>query len=135
MAGRWFLPGTLVSSTNKTDGHDIAEILLKVALSTITVTPNLYYIISCRSISWFKWVNNYWTVHHKYPRISGAYIVVLFVFGEWMWEVIVRFADIGGIVDNQCLNCLFIILHKIQNPVKSHVWGKKHGTYMWSCVT
>jgi hypothetical protein len=30
-----FLPGTLVSSTNKTDHHDITEILLKVALNTI----------------------------------------------------------------------------------------------------
>ena len=35
MAGRWFSLGTLVSSTNKTDGHDITEILLKVALRTI----------------------------------------------------------------------------------------------------
>jgi hypothetical protein len=34
--GRWFSPGTLVSSTNKTDSHDITEILLKVALNTIT---------------------------------------------------------------------------------------------------
>jgi hypothetical protein len=31
-----FSPGTLVSSTNKTDRHDITEILLKVALNTIT---------------------------------------------------------------------------------------------------
>jgi hypothetical protein len=30
--GRWFSPGTLASSTNKTGRHDIAEILLKVAL-------------------------------------------------------------------------------------------------------
>jgi len=30
--GRWFSPGTLASSTTKTGGHDIAEILLKVAL-------------------------------------------------------------------------------------------------------
>ena len=35
-AGRWFSPGTLVSSTNKTDSHDITEILLKVVLNTIT---------------------------------------------------------------------------------------------------
>ena len=28
-----FRPGTSVSSTNKTDRHDVAEILLKVALS------------------------------------------------------------------------------------------------------
>jgi hypothetical protein len=30
--GRWFSPGTLASSTTKTGCHDIAEILLKVAL-------------------------------------------------------------------------------------------------------
>jgi len=29
--GQWFCLGTPVSSTNKTDHHDIAEILLKVA--------------------------------------------------------------------------------------------------------
>ena len=33
--GWWFSPGTLVFSTNKTDCHDITEMLLKVALSTI----------------------------------------------------------------------------------------------------
>ena len=33
--GRWFSPGTPASSTTKTGCHDIAEILLKVALSTI----------------------------------------------------------------------------------------------------
>jgi hypothetical protein len=33
--GRWFSPGTPVSSTTKTGRHDIAEIMLKVALSTI----------------------------------------------------------------------------------------------------
>jgi hypothetical protein len=31
-------PGTPVSSTSKTDRHDIPEILLKVALNTITLT-------------------------------------------------------------------------------------------------
>jgi hypothetical protein len=40
VAGQWFSPGTLVSSTKKTDRHDIAEILLKVALNTITLTAN-----------------------------------------------------------------------------------------------
>jgi hypothetical protein len=32
--GRWFSPGTTASSTTKTGRHDIAEILLKVALNT-----------------------------------------------------------------------------------------------------
>jgi hypothetical protein len=31
-------PGAPVSSANNTDRHDIAEILLKVALNTITLT-------------------------------------------------------------------------------------------------
>ena len=35
--GRWFSLGTPVSSTNKTDHHNITEILLKVALSTINL--------------------------------------------------------------------------------------------------
>jgi hypothetical protein len=34
-AGRWFSPGPPVCSTNNTDCHDMTEILLKVALSTI----------------------------------------------------------------------------------------------------
>ena len=33
--GRWVSPGTSASSTTKTGCHDIAEILLKVALNTI----------------------------------------------------------------------------------------------------
>ena len=32
--GRWFSPGTLASSTTKTGRHNIAEILLKMALNT-----------------------------------------------------------------------------------------------------
>jgi len=38
--GRWFSPGTPASSTTKTGRHDIAEILLKVALSTINKSIN-----------------------------------------------------------------------------------------------
>ena len=33
--GRWFSPRPPVSSANKTDRHNITEILLKVALNTI----------------------------------------------------------------------------------------------------
>ena len=36
--GRWFSRDTPVSSTSKTERQDIAEILLKVALNTITLT-------------------------------------------------------------------------------------------------
>ena len=39
-----FSPGTPVSSTNKTDCHDITQILLKVALST--KNPNLVTLVT-----------------------------------------------------------------------------------------
>ena len=42
VAGRRFSPGTAVSSTNKTYLHNITEIFLKVALSTITPSHNLH---------------------------------------------------------------------------------------------
>jgi hypothetical protein len=38
VAGRWFSPVTLISSTNKANRYDITEILLKVALSTVNQT-------------------------------------------------------------------------------------------------
>ena len=38
--GRWFSPGTPASSTTKTGRHDIADILLKVALNTINKSIN-----------------------------------------------------------------------------------------------
>jgi len=41
--GRWFSPGPPVSSTIKTDRHDITGILLKVALHTIKQT-NLHLL-------------------------------------------------------------------------------------------
>jgi hypothetical protein len=40
--GRWFSPGTPASSNTKTGRHDIAEILLKVALNTINQSINQY---------------------------------------------------------------------------------------------
>jgi hypothetical protein len=58
--GRWFSPGTPTSSTTKTGRHDLAEILLKVALNTknqsnliliylfiIIYLSNMYYLYLC----------------------------------------------------------------------------------------
>jgi hypothetical protein len=42
--GGWFSPGTPASSTTKTGSHDIAEILLKVALNTVLVI-DLYELL------------------------------------------------------------------------------------------
>jgi hypothetical protein len=46
VTGQWFSLDPLVSSTSKTDRHNIAEIMLKVALNTIK--PNKNLLISLR---------------------------------------------------------------------------------------
>ena len=52
--GRWFSPVSPASSTTKTGRHDIAEILLKVALSTINQIKsnqiNLMFCSFCRDV-------------------------------------------------------------------------------------
>ena len=45
-AGQWFSPGTPVSSTNKTDSHNITEILLKLALIFNSVSDKSYFYMT-----------------------------------------------------------------------------------------
>jgi hypothetical protein len=47
--GRWFSPGTPVSSINTTDRHNKDGIFLKVALNTITLTITLHILISTKT--------------------------------------------------------------------------------------
>jgi hypothetical protein len=56
---RWVSSSPPISSTNKTDRHDIAEILLKVALNTIKQTnKHVQCILYCL---WFVWYSSlYW---------------------------------------------------------------------------
>jgi hypothetical protein len=49
--GRRFFPGTPVSSTNKSDHHDIAEILLKVVLKTILSLTLVLAMIQLKNCS------------------------------------------------------------------------------------
>jgi hypothetical protein len=48
--GRWFSPGTPASSTTKPGRHDIAEILLKVAVDTKNQSINLLVGIGDRLV-------------------------------------------------------------------------------------
>jgi len=47
VSGGWFYTGTPVSSTNKTDRHDITEILLILALNTIAHPTHLGWSLGC----------------------------------------------------------------------------------------
>jgi hypothetical protein len=51
------IQGTLVSSTNKTDCHDITEILLKVVLNTMTLTLMTTYKFVIREIILIEFVS------------------------------------------------------------------------------
>jgi hypothetical protein len=42
VVSQWFFLGTLVSSTSKTDHHDITEILLNMVFTTVTLYPTCY---------------------------------------------------------------------------------------------
>jgi len=53
VTGQWFSPGTPVSSTNKTDNHDITEILLKVALNTLNQTKSNPF---CTTLTFHVWL-------------------------------------------------------------------------------
>jgi hypothetical protein len=73
--GWWFSPGTPVSSTNKTECHDITEILLKVGLNTITlpIVPQYHSFIVCLHI-------------HTGDRSHGSTLKTVQHFHSW-WIV------------------------------------------------
>jgi hypothetical protein len=66
VTGRWCSLCTPVSSTNKTDCHDIAEILLKVALNTITNQLNHPFPLDFRVI----WNTRQITCVYNYLKIK-----------------------------------------------------------------
>ena len=86
--GRWFSPGIRVSSTNKTDRHDITEILLKVALSTIK--PNQtnvllgHLAISPGEIFVFLVISLSVTTEQNQTRsYEKKYLCIIFLWNHW----------------------------------------------------
>jgi hypothetical protein len=73
--GRGFSLGTPVSSTNKTDRHNITDILLKVALNTIILTRSLsFYLIFC----WFFFsLKQHWWIRTSSVNEISQCLVIL----------------------------------------------------------
>jgi hypothetical protein len=67
--GRWFSLCTPLSSTNKTDRHDITEILLKVALNTITHPPPPSLSVLCQQGHPLLWI--YWAKRKQHFFFAG----------------------------------------------------------------
>ena len=74
--GRWFSPGPPVSFTNKTDCHDITEILLKVALNTIKQNKLKIFIFPCSLISHLQYRNEIWFNLANWFWFSKRYIFI-----------------------------------------------------------
>ena len=76
--GQWFSLGALVSSTNKTDCHDITDLLLKVALNTITLTHSYFLCIILPGGQIIYWVKyNYYTQLKIVIHIPNYFYLVL----------------------------------------------------------
>jgi len=89
VAGQWFFsPGTLVSSTNETDSHDIVELLLKVVLNTITLTIiNLSKslnnsLINCYIVT--KTLQHYKVTAFSPPMNYIVYFLITVINGSFM---------------------------------------------------
>jgi hypothetical protein len=64
--GLWFCPSPLVSSTNKTDRHDITEIVLVIILHTDFFFFGLNLLLWFdKSDNWRKWILKIW--HQIWP--------------------------------------------------------------------
>jgi len=85
--GQWFSSGTPASSTTKTGRHDIVEILLKVALSTINKVKSNHTLNSSGNILYV--VYNRFVVVFKYTRNGYPFIIYILdpVFmGFFCWK-------------------------------------------------
>jgi hypothetical protein len=67
------------------------------------------------------------------PGSPTSYVVVFFVFRQLRWEVIVRFVDIGEIVDHHSLNFLSITDNTWMKQ-KSDACSSKHYVYCTSKI-
>ena len=113
MTGRWFSLGPPVSSTNKTDHHDITEILLKVALNIKNL--NQYFewitinIIRTSSLQWPERKTFKKNIIHVDDRWLGIHI--------GFWWILILF--ITSLLKDWC-RLSNIILNK--NPNKCHLY-------------
>ena len=133
VTGRWFSPGHPVSSTNKTDHHDITDILLKVALNTIKQTNTFLSFLSgtwhiTGFVAWVhdgkQWMSRCWLsfrstrVHYMFlvgflflnPRFQCSGLWTIFVFLYFFFSPLycfhfdLRFLDITLVFSNCSCN-------------------------------
>ena len=75
--GRWFSLGTLASSTTKTGRHDIAEIMLKVALN-VKIHIHIHNYLSCPEAYNFIFYTRSWG-HKRNDHVRFQTLVRFFL--------------------------------------------------------
>ena len=108
--GWWFSPGSLVSSTNKTDRHDIAEILLKVVLNIIKQTNKPNYLNSPHDVH--RSSSQY---HDNCVRTSKLFSYYLEIYQNKFWNLIctIKFFSFSlEIYQNKFWNLICISIFK-----------------------
>jgi hypothetical protein len=86
--GRWYSPDTPVPSTNKTDRHDITEIMFKVALNTLTkpgVCPPGYLKSIPTKLYLVEYVSLYHACMLVYENKDTKNVCIIKV---WTWNLI-----------------------------------------------
>ena len=73
-AGQWFSPDTLVTSTNKTDCHDITG--CKVKISHIKILYISLFVCTCM----YVWIRNAASLYFLHCKINRHYSMFIFKF-------------------------------------------------------
>ena len=102
--GRWFSPGTPGSSTTKTGRHDIAEILLKVALNT--KNQNQIYLFKIN-------VANITERCKRQLKYSSHFTINKIDFRNCVWFFACCIIKVWCCVDIQCSYACQVIKYKI----------------------
>ena len=114
MTGQWFSPDPPVSFTNKTNHHDITEILLKVALNTINLNRNIHYLfdlVVCLHITQGNPLTVKKKIHmgFQYPHLAVSLVSnELFRYNAILFHVF--FYNLCFVNLTYDVNCLLYIL-------------------------
>ena len=90
--GQWYSLVIPVSSTNKTDHHDITEMLLKVTLNTINPNP-LWFDCMPKSynLQFFRYQNTWWRLFKKKRHVHLIRYLLFLSDGDlFITESIIR---------------------------------------------